>query len=472
MHRESSVGSDIVQPDAIRFQEPLGYGGDADDWVKESTAYRCRLTVSDTLKKENDIRLLGEECEEEALEEEDAEDDEVFGNDDSPNEAFSDDDPSDGGFQTDDEEGFAESDDESGSGSDYEWWAPRRSLKAPSARSLGMFRPVIHRTASESSLDSASGSHRRRRLPRHTKACPVAIRPTTPDLPDSTDFVCGTLDEDRPLEQAYIAGIAQRKAAKHKIMPQDIDPTFPTSDPDIENDDADEDEEDEISAEIAEESDQHIFMHGQLENLHGDDRRGRRISKGNKMSPHNSPNRLRSPPAPTKRGPFHRSPPPRPLFGRSPRRLRSPPPPSHRLTSPPNSRRGSLIGLPTSQGFLGHRPQLTHTASLPRSPAPFRRCMQPCTNGQPSRHGAQSDVEDDMSAPDETYTRGAIDIVQGLEHKRLRRRQKFYEKYIRKEEKKEKGRRQRQPQPGRGAERMRQVGVECALYRGKRVLSI
>ncbi len=75
-------------------------------------------------------------------------------------------------------------------------------------------------------------------------------------------------------------------------------------------------------------------------------------------------------------------------------------------------------------------------------------------------------------APDETYTRGAIDIVQGLEHKRLRRRQKFYEKYIRKEEKKEKERRQRQPQPGRGAERMRQVGVECALYRGKRVLSI
>ena len=66
------------------------------------------------------------------------------------------------------------------------------------------------------------------------------------------------------------------------------------------------------------------------------------------------------------------------------------------------------------------------------------------------------------------YARGAIDIVQGLERKRLKRREKLYRQYWKREEKKK----NRRPQPGRGAERMRQVGIECAVYRGKRVLSV
>ena len=70
-------------------------------------------------------------------------------------------------------------------------------------------------------------------------------RPGTPDLPDSTDFVCGTLDEDRPLEQAYITRMKEREAAKHRPMPQDIDPTFPTSDPDMDEEDDEDSEDDE-----------------------------------------------------------------------------------------------------------------------------------------------------------------------------------------------------------------------------------
>lgn len=52
--------------------------------------------------------------------------------------------------------------------------------------------------------------------------------------------------------------------------------------------------------------------------------------------------------------------------------------------------------------------------------------------------------------------RGAIDIVKGLERKRGYRREKFY---------KGKGKGQqpeRKPQPGKGAERMREVGLLMA----------
>lgn len=84
-----------------------------------------------------------------------------------------------------------------------------------------------------------------------------------------------------------------------------------------------------------------------------------------------------------------------------------------------------------------------------------------------------TDGEGESTAHEATYNRGAIDIVQGLEFKRLRRRQKFYERYCRKEEKKlMKKEKKHRPPPGKGAQRMRQIGIECAEYRGKRVLSV
>lgn len=58
------------------------------------------------------------------------------------------------------------------------------------------------------------------------------------------------------------------------------------------------------------------------------------------------------------------------------------------------------------------------------------------------------------------HTRGAIDIVKGLEQKRERRKEKFYKKLC---DKARKGQHvQRRPQPGRGAERMKELGLQMA----------
>lgn len=497
--RHQKITSELERSDGMRFHEFASSEEEIEDWVKETTVHKARLTVHDTLQKENVIRKLGEQVEEEALEEEDILDEEDEEEDEtelevgSANEGFSDDDLSDGGFQTDDEEGFAESDDESDGDSDYEWWTAGKSgatSVVSTIRPLDSFRPSTHRKCSDStsSMSDSEGESpkSRRRKKKLTHAIDV---PAIPDLPDSTDFVCGTLDEDRPLEAAYISCIQQRKAAKHRATPQDIDPTFPTSDPELEDDD-EEDEVDELPP-VAEESDANPLFLGKLDNLHGAEARGRRttVRKSPRASP--QPHRLRSPPPPAaatkrlrsppppavaKRGQVLRSPPPRALFGHSPRRLRSPAP-AHRVKSPPPSRRASpTTPVPNNQvfadAFLGERPELMHTASLPRSPRPFGRHRKPSDALAPhdSQHQRASDIEADSTTQEVAYRRSAIDIVQGLERKRLRRRQKYYEKHCRKEEKKEK--RARKPQPGKGAQRMRQVGIECAIYRGKRVLSV
>ncbi len=71
-----------------------------------------------------------------------------------------------------------------------------------------------------------------------------------------------------------------------------------------------------------------------------------------------------------------------------------------------------------------------------------------------------------MSKPSESrgHVRGAIDIVKGLEQKRQRRKEKFKEKYLQKHnDKARKGQLpQQRPQPGKGAERMREIGLLSA----------
>ena len=135
--------------------------------------------------------------------------------------------------------------------------------------------------------------------------------------------------------------------------------------------------------------------------------------------------------------------PPKPLFDSSARRLASPQSDA-RPISPPPSRRGSLAQSPNLKplafgtAFLGHRPQFTHTSSLPRSPNPFQR-RAPSVGPSRLKHKAKTGAlqkeaiseedEDDYEEDDMPYTRGAIDIVQSLERCRLRRRQKFMEKY-------------------------------------------
>ena len=484
--RKYSMENDDVPGEERRFHEFGPSEEENEQWLEESGCYRQRLTVNDTLYKENIIRQIGEEVEEEAIE--DDEDDEEIEEDEDEDEddedlediqgAVSDEEVSDAGFQTDDEDGFAVSDSE-GDDSENEWWAPGgRSTAATSMEHLEHARPTRRRTNSDSSLGSAHGENTTASAPygmvkRRSRALKIN-RPQTPDLPDSTDFVCGTLDEDRPLEQAYIMSLERRKAAKHKAKPQDIDPTFPTSDPDMDEEDDDDEDED------VEESDHPLFMHGKIEMNEDTGYRGRRKSKTaikkKSISPphqrlrsppppkhrsHRSPppsaKRLRSP-APIKRS-NHKSPPPRKLFGQSPRRMRSPPPPPRRPTSPPPSLRSSGEGVSaisfTPRATLARRPQPTHTASLPRVESQVKIGANAMT---PSL-----DEHDDPLSGMRT-ARGAIDIVKGLEKKRQRRKEKLYQKHCQKGKKDQ----ERKPKPGKGAERMREVGLELAAYKGKK----
>jgi hypothetical protein len=455
--RRLSANSDLAHTDAFRFHEFASSEEEIDEWVQESTCHRSRLTISDTLRVENTLRQLGQEVEEEAIDEEEEEDDLDEGDDDvemddddedqdEDEEESSDGDVSDEGFQTDDEEGFAHSDDESDAGSDFGWWAPGAySTAATSVEHLEHIRPSGRRSISESSIGSVESSARFKmpdRPMKRRKSRPVNIRVPSPELPDSTDFVCGTLDEDRPLEEAYISCLERRRAARHKVTPQDIDPTFPTSDPEM-----DEEDEDDEPDQAASESDAHMMVHGQMDHL-DDELRGRGKSTLKKRSPAHSPRRLRSPP-PTKRV-MHRSPPPRKLFAQSPRRLNSPAP-NVRLRSPPPTRRGSAIASPQRGAMhlrfagLAQRPVLTMSSSLPRTPI--------------SAHPPE-DLDGEETAS-ELPIRRAIDIKIGLENKRQRRKEHLYRKAHRK------GCKDKRPAPGKGFERMREMGLGLAAHKGK-----
>ncbi|KAF7937472.1 uncharacterized protein EAE98_001786 [Botrytis deweyae] len=476
------AGEKDLQSEAARFHEFCSEGLEEDDWIrKDEEVPKARITINDTLAKEIEIRRLGSEAEEEALEEDD--DDEFDDGNDSDNEdgsdeeddeddetdrVYSDEDFTDGN-ETDNEAGFADSDDEDDTEGDFNFWTPGRLEQArfPIINTeISTYRASANRTASASSIESLNGEapirelSRGKRRPKKTHS--IKIRPGTPDLPDSTDFVCGTLDEDRPLEDAYVSCMTARKYAKHIATPQDIDPSFPTSDPEDE-----EDEEDDAAKTI--ESDEHVWMQGKFEDSDSERRRSR-----SRKSPGHSPRRLHSPPPkqrlrspppkqrlrsppPKKRlqspPPKKRlqSPPPRKLFGNeSPKRLRSPPP-ARAIHSPPGSPSGSG-SRPIKFAPLGSRPGLTHTKSLPRTPNAF--CRQYTAN----RIAAANEIaaKDDGDGP----LRGAIDIVKGLEQKRQRRKEKFYQKHC--ANRARKAQPERRPQPGKGAERMRELGLLMA----------
>ncbi|KAI0195097.1 GTP-binding protein SAR1 [Xylaria flabelliformis] len=379
-----TANANDLNTESSRFHEFASDEPLQEDWIRQNLPPTpARLTINDTLRKENEIRRLGKEAEEEALEEEeeeeeadleneedvdlandfdddeeeDVEDEEGF---DAQSEYGSDDNASDG-YNTDNEIGFAESDDEDDG--ELQLWTPSTGL----ALRLSNDAMVVRRASSTGEKSDSSSSERAHRRSR---------------LPDSTDFVCGTLDEDRVLENAYISCMA------------DIDPSFPTSEPE----------------------DEEMDLHRQPEDIHhardfdGDYRK--------KKSGPTSPKRYHSPP-PRARG---RS--PRRLFDRqSPRRLLSPPPPAPSLT-------------------LAFRPGAP--AIFPQHIKNQRRMSKPLVSGG--------------------HVRGAIDIVKGLEQKRQRRREKFKEKYLQKHnDKARKGQLpQQRPQPGKGAERMREIGLLSA----------
>ncbi|KAI1511351.1 hypothetical protein L13192_08129 [Pyrenophora tritici-repentis] len=460
--RRLSANSDLARCEAYRFHEFASSEEEVDEWTQEITCHRSRLTVQDTLKIENNLRKLGEEvAEEEAIDEEDEdEDDDIAEMDDDDDDLLDEDqdgsdaysDVTDEGFQTDDENGFAVSDDESDAGSDYNWWAPGASTAATSVEHMEQLRLKTHRTVSESSigsLESRDGLKISDKPSKRRKSKPVNIRASSPELPDSTDFVCGTLDEDRPAEAAYMSTLERRRAAKHKPTPQDIDPSFPTSDPELPDDDDDEDEVSEVEN-LASETD-HLMVYG-MDPVDGDVR-GRRKDIHKKRSPLPSPKRLRSPP-PAKRG-AHRSPPPRKLFGNSPPNRLHSPPPQMRLRSPPPTRRGSVNPMAARQrsevsirfGGIAERPAPLVSASVPRTPITMQNPF---------------DLDEDEDADgSDMPVRRAIDIKVGLEKKKQRRKEKLYRKQHRK------GTKEKRPAPGRGAERMREMGLAVHAHKGK-----
>lgn len=425
----------LKSSEATRFHEFASEEVEEDDWIRrDEQTPKARLTINDTLEKENAIRKLGSEAAEEEAEEEAEEDeDEADGNDseeeDDDGDVRSDASDFSDGNESDNEAGFAESDDESDPSGDFTFWTPGNYVQLPGAPVLQRPR-AVRRKASDSSIDSLE--HRRQskvaeRAGRPRRSHRIKIRPGTPELPDSTDFVCGTLDEDRPIEDAYVSCMNQRKSAKHVPKPQDIDPSFPTSD--IE-DEEDEDEDDYVRP--AEESDEPLMMLGKFEDS-GEERQGRRPSVIRHKSPGWSPRRLHSPPPP--------------------KRLHSPPPPTKnrlRLRSPApravRSAEGS-VNKPVAIRFtpMGARPDLTHTKSLPRAANLF------CKQYRAARLAADDPDNNDA------HLRGAIDIKVGLEQKRQRRREKWERKNCNRAQKPEK-----KPQPGKGAERMRKIGLFMA----------
>lgn len=248
-----------------------------------------------------------------------------------------------------------------------------------------------------------------------------------------------------------MSSLEERKRSRQRLIPQDIDPSFPTSDPEAENE-GNESEDEDAAESPTESSNLENMSHSSfraaedLRNRH--EQPSERLDNGARVSS----KRLHSPP-------------PGRLFGHASRRLRSPPPPSKRVASPPPSRRPSPLASSVTgnrQAFVVHRlaqrPNLTRTASLPRSANPFWDQHRPPASDPSRMTTKDTNFHVKKGTDAELHTRGPIDIVLGLEHKRQRRREKFWRLHCQKAHAgKEK---ERKCQPGKGAQRMREVGKE------------
>lgn len=458
-HAKSILQNDEFKlSDAIRFHEFAS--AEDDDWVNETPDYKKKMTLSDCMRKENVIRQLGEEVEEEVQqEEEDLENDEDDDEDEDENEDDDDDDEeedddeendddsdgdnvSDDGNESDNEAGFAS--DDSDNDSEPGFWTPNIASTATSF-TYHTGRQTLGRKDSVTSVECTANERDTTPLAKKTTVASRVrkaekFRPGTPNLPDSTDFVCGTLDEDRPIEAAYISCMEERRRSKHIPIPQDIDPSFPTSEPEDDDDDDDGNEDDGLKRTAV------IITAAKKKLADEEAPRGRTGGHHRRMSPAPSPKRLHSPP-------------PRCLFGRSPRRLRSPAP-AGRLKSPPPTRRTSLAVAaatkPTAIKFAGlaQRPNRIRTSSLPQTPNPFFLRL-----AQRHRSSRSPSPSRKVSRKRTAHTRGPIDIVAGLQKKREKRKEKFWRQHCRKAAKEQL---ERRPLFGKGAERMKELGLGAA----------
>lgn len=404
-------------PDQKFYEFASSVDDRSDSWTNQPIDKSRLLKVDDLLKKELDIRKLSQEAEEEALEEEEAEQDledadldEEDGDEDEDDQELDGDDYSEeddhdalSGNESDNEEGFAsDSDDDDDRFFNY---GP-----GPIRMSTRLDRPLCCRTASESSIESMM-------KPRITP--PLERRPRTPELPDSTDFVCGTLDEDKALEAAYVSCMEERKRSKHIVTPQDIDPSFPTSDPEASDD--------EIHSKSHEsEAGFQFKTNWSGSSVEGNRRRGRGndkiLMKRKTISP--APKARVHSPAPIRRTTLAHSP-------ALVRRTQSPPP-KHRPT----------------MNFQS-QPGIYRTKSLPRIPGFLHR------NGKTGRMTSAGTSPTTSATSPVTRRRGAIDIVKGLEKKRERRQRLC------------KGR-DGDCRAGQGVEKMRELGLEiCGKGKGR-----
>ncbi|EWC43489.1 hypothetical protein DRE_07521 [Drechslerella stenobrocha 248] len=372
-------------------------------WMN-AAQFPTRLLKPDCLlEKEKEIRKLSQ-----AVEEDDDQADEDDAGEDNDNLEVDDDEEDDGykedeedeeyelwsdsddGNRSDNEDGFAESDDE-----DVDYVSTKPGTAIPDRQTD---RPTCCRNASDSSL--ASGHHSRKPgLCSFQRSGRITIRPSTPELPDSTDFVPGTFDEDKVLEDYYLSCMEERKSMKKGFRPQDIDPSFPTDDDDNEDDE-----------EEAQSSARH--RRGSMA------RRNSSASRSPRVSPP-STRRFRSPPPTARRG----------SRGMSPNKRR----PSFSARSPPPQGRVGRLRF----DFGANRSSLARSASMPRHGLCTRKKVCHTTSTSPK--------------PSKAITfrkRGALDIVKGLERKRMRRREHVY------------GRpREYRAEAGEGVERMREVGM-------------
>ena len=461
---------DFQRSEATSFHEFAGAYHTEDEWTNEQTAYRHKMTINDTLQKENAIRRLAEEAEEEALEEEDRglNDDDGDGEIDDEDDADDlyangSDGASDDGNESDDEEGFAESDDESEDGCGYQFWTPGLTTAATSTDHVEHIRSLTDRVASDSSIESMVKSQLVENA--NESRGDIITRRSRPGKTSLTfyckpakleDFIIGTLDEDRPLQEAYLSTLEQRRRSKQTLIPQDIDPSFPTSDPEADEDgnesDDDDDDDDGMNDDSAQQG-MAEYVVRQPDGFEEDQPRSRKSSSEKRdKTPAPSPKRLHPPPS-------------RRLFGQSSHRLRSPPPQHRKLASPPSSRRPSPLARSPpnmAQGMemphLGQRPNLTHTASLPRTSNPFWDQHSMAISRKPQIPSEGTSPSTRIPAEADFHARDPVDIVQGLENKRQRRKEKFWRIHCQKAHAgKEK---ERRCMPGRGAERMREVGKE------------
>jgi hypothetical protein len=111
-----------------------------------------------------------------------------------------------------------------------------------------------------------------------------------------------------------------------------------------------------------------------------------------------------------------------------------------------------------AQRPLATRGRRERTASLPRTPNPFFKHFNV---GSPSMSNVASGavtpaVEDGQRL--DMHVRGPVDIKMGLERKRQKRKEKFWRQHCHKAAKEQS---ERRPVPGRGAERMRELGLQC-----------